>query len=684
MDSNAYAELFLTESREHVSAINHSLLALERGLANGDAEDSAQVASTAIGAVFRAVHTIKGMAATMGYAGVTALSHEMETVLDLVRRNELPVRTALIDTLFRAADTLETAVESAVAGDDDPAGSDAIDAVVAALREISSAAQAPEHAAAAKALELPDAPGTLVRVRLAPDTPLRGVRAFMIVEAARRLGAVTATAPSLKALEADTFGEEFALRVETAADAEEIERTIRRVGDVTEVHVGEARGRFRRAAPRKTGGRRKGTRKSASAAAPAAAPAAAGSASEPPLDSTPPAPVPALTGTVAKASAPRHVRMDLRRLDNLMTLIGELVIARGRLAQLSADLGDPALAETVEDASRLVTELRDEITASRLVPAWQVFDRFPRIVRDASRAVGKQIDLVIEGQNIELDRSMLDEIGDSIVHLLRNAIDHGIETPDERRGAGKPSAGRIVLSAARVRSAVVIRVSDDGRGIDRDRVLARARRDGLVDASRTELTEDELLRLLARPGFSTAERVTNLSGRGVGVDAVYTRVRGLGGAMDIRSVPNQGTTVILRLPLTLAIVRAVLARVGDETYAIPMAHVSETVELEPDIVRTVKGREVLLARDEVLPLLRLRSLVGLPAYARRGAIDLEQAVVLDTGDRRAALVVDELAAQEEIVVKHYDAVRDGLPIFGGATLLGDGTPSLIIDVSSLL
>jgi len=313
-----------------------------------------------------------------------------------------------------------------------------------------------------------------------------------------------------------------------------------------------------------------------------------------------------------------------------------------------------------------------------------VFDRFPRVVRDAARSIGKQVEFVVEGKEIELDRSMLDEIGDSIVHLLRNAVDHGIEPPDVRTSQGKPAAGRLVLSASRDRSAVVIRVSDDGRGINRVRVLERAKRDGLVEPTKTQLTEDELLRLLARPGFSTAEKVTDLSGRGVGIDAVYTRVRSLGGAMDIRSEPGEGTTMMLRLPLTLAIVRALLARVGDETYAIPLAHVSETVELEPDTLRTVTSREVLLLRDDVLPLLRLRTLVGLPEYVRASDIDLEHVVVIDLGDRKAGLVIDELTGQEEIVVKQYDGVRDGLPIFGGATLLSDGRPALIVDVSSLL
>jgi two-component system, chemotaxis family, sensor kinase CheA len=449
------------------------------------------------------------------------------------------------------------------------------------------------------------------------------------------------------------------VRVVTTSPAAEIERTIRKAGDVVFVRIDE---------PQRV-------------SAPVRAPRPSAPVTLEAMTATVPAPSGETKSVVGQA---RHVRIDVRRLDTLMNLIGELLIARGRLTQLAGEIGDLALEETVTQSSRLIAELRDEITASRMVPVSHVFDRFPRVVRDAARAVGKQIDFVVDGKGIELDRSMLDEIGDSIVHLLRNSIDHGIEPPDVRTAAGKSATGRLVLSAARDRSAVVIKVSDDGKGIDRERVLARAKRDGLVDANRTDLTEDELLRLLARPGFSTVDKVTDLSGRGVGVDAVYTRVRALGGAMDIRSVPGQGTTMVLRLPLTLAIMRALLVRVSAEVYAIPLAHVSETIELHPDVLRTVKGREVLLSRDEVLPLMRLRDLVGLPAYQAPSEIALEHVVVIDLGDRRAGLVIDELTGQEEIVVKQYDAVRDGLPFFGGATLLGDGTPSLIVDVSSLL
>jgi two-component system chemotaxis sensor kinase CheA len=377
----------------------------------------------------------------------------------------------------------------------------------------------------------------------------------------------------------------------------------------------------------------------------------------------------------------RSVRIDLRRLDNLMNLIGELVITRGRLAQLSASLNDTALTETVAQASRLVADLQDEIMTSRMVPVWQVFDRFPRLVRDAAHSVRKQVDFVIEGKEVELDRSMLDEVGDPIVHLLRNAVDHGIELPEVRLAHGKPAAGRLTLSALRDRSAVAIRVSDDGKGIDRDRVLQRARESGLVEAGKTELSDEELFRIVSRPGFSTAETVTDLSGRGVGIDAVYTRVRTLGGSVDMRSVPGKGTTVTMRLPLTLAIVRSLLARVGEETYAVPMTHVSETVELAPSILRSVKGKEVLMLRDEVLPVLRMRGLMGFADEVGHG---LEQVVVVEQAERRAALVVDALIGQQEIVVKQFDGVRDGLALFGGATILGDGAPALIIDVSSLL
>jgi two-component system chemotaxis sensor kinase CheA len=664
VDSAQYAELFLTESREHVSAINHSLLELERGEGGGEP----------IGAIFRSVHTIKGMSATMGYGPVASLSHELETLLDHVRQGRRSIDPALMDLLFRSADVLETAIEGAVAGRPD---SGEVAPVVAALKATASGGVASSAAAPAGASRsglavaspttrwtvlAPPGGGMLVRVRLAPNTPLKGVRAFLVVQAARALGDVVVCAPSIDRLERDDFDHDFAMRLDTTRSEGEVAAALRTAGDVTDVYAGEDSPDLWTSATPSDG-------------------AVALVEMTETAEFAVPAPEPTANGSATVVRQQRSVRIDLRRLDNLMNLIGELVITRGRLSQLAAALNDPVLAETVAQTTRLVADLQDEIMTSRMVPVWQVFDRFPRLVRDAARSVGKTVDLVIEGKEVELDRSMLDEVGDPIVHLLRNAVDHGIEAPDVRRAAGKPEQGRLTLSALRDRSAVAIRVTDDGRGIDRERVLRRAIADGLVDSGRTELTDEELLRLISRAGFSTADQVTDLSGRGVGIDAVYNRVRALGGSVDIRTAPGVGTTVTLRLPLTLAIVRSLLARIGDETYAIPMTHVSETVELQPAILRSVKGREVLMLRDEVLSIVRLRRIVGYDGPAKRG---IEQVVVVEMGEQRAGLVVDELIGQQEIVVKQFDGVREGLALFGGATILGDGAPALILDVSSLL
>ena len=668
MDSAQYAELFLTESREHVSAINHSLLALERG-AGGDEP---------VGAIFRGVHTIKGMSATMGYTAVASLSHELETLLDLVRKGGRTVDARLMDLLFRAADLLERAIESAVSG---VAAVD-VAPMVAQLQAEASRSGTPTYSSLAVTSEfpigmtsefqipvtsefpiatadawtapVPQGPGLLVRVRLIAGTPLKGVRAFLVVEAAKKLGTVGTVSPAIEQLQADEFENDFAFRLTTELTEDDVIAALRRAGDVDEVRAGE------------------------SAAAPAAVSAA-------PTNGNGASAVTPANGNGGNGAGgirqQRSVRIDLRRLDNLMNLIGELVITRGRLMQLTSPIDDPALAETVAQTSRLVADLQDEIMTSRMVPVWQVFDRFPRLVRDAARSVGKPVEFTIEGKDVELDRSMLDEVGDPIVHLLRNAIDHGLEAPDVRRANGKPESGRLTLSAVRDRSAVAIRVTDDGRGIDRAKVLTRAREQGLVDAGKTELSDEELFRIISQAGFSTADKVTDLSGRGVGIDAVHNRVRALGGSVDMRTSPGQGTTVTLRLPLTLAIVRSLLARLGDETYAIPMTHVSETVELHPQILHTLKGREVLMIREDVLPVIRLRQLLRYDGEETRG---LEQVVVVEMAERRAALVVDALIGQQEIVVKQFDGVQNGLTLFGGATILGDGAPALIIDVSSLL
>jgi two-component system chemotaxis sensor kinase CheA len=377
---------------------------------------------------------------------------------------------------------------------------------------------------------------------------------------------------------------------------------------------------------------------------------------------------------------PRHIRIDSRRLDTLMNVAGELVIARDRIAQISERLGDEELVEATRHASQIVSSLQNEIMTSRMVPVWQIFERFPRVVRDTARSLGKEVEFKIEGKEIELDRSMLDEMGEPVLHLLRNSLDHGIELPADRVKAGKPRVATLILTAERDRATVLIRVTDDGRGIDQNRVLPRAKALGIVEADTSKLSEQELVAIISRPGFSTAEKVTDISGRGVGFDIVATKVRALGGSLEVHTDQGLGTSVSMRLPLTLAISRALLARVEKETYAIPLTHVVETFALSPPMLLEVKGKEVVVIRDDVFPAIRLRERVGLPP----GAVAGGQVVLVELAERRAALIVDEFVGQQEIVMKQFDGVNGSRTLFSGATILGDGAPALIIDASTLL
>jgi two-component system chemotaxis sensor kinase CheA len=531
MDLSRYVGLFLAETAEHVSALNGALLALETEPAS---RESVEV-------IFRAVHTLKGMAATMGYAGVAELAHEVEAVLEPVRRGEHAADAALIALLFESADALEQGAERAAAGE-----------------------------------EMVDFGALVAR--------LRGT-------------GTTGGGNGSGSGNGDTAGQ------------------------------GHGHGH---------GGRT------------------------------------------------RQVRVELRRLDALTDQVGELVILRDRLARaVAAAPESDELGEVVAEATRMIGELRDEVMRVRMVPMQQVLDRFPRLVRDTARGTGKQVDFAIEGGEIEFDRSMLDELGEPLIHLLRNSIDHGLESPAERRARGKSEVGVLRLSAARERSRAVIRVEDDGRGIDRARVVERAIATGLVtNEEAADLEDGEVLMLLTRPGFSTAREVTTVSGRGVGLDVVATRVRSLGGTLEIESEPGRGTRFTLRLPLTLAITRALLVRLGAERYAIPLAHVVETLECEPAEVRAVGGRRIVWLRGDALPLLDLRAALGsAPAVV---APEWLPVVVAEVGEREVGISVDALLGQQEIVVKSFDAAPGTLPVFSGATILPDGRPALVVDLPAII
>lgn len=671
LDPARYAELFRSESQDQLATINRALLALE----------AERISPDAVAEVFRAVHTVKGMSATMGYHAVAEFAHELESLLDRMRGAGGRVTSPVMDALFAAADALEHGIaeasESATRTGEmteslarlsgafrelapDVATPDAVLAVqrksgameAIALTEITEPASGPvttpgsgpvvgEDATGETAVDPFDGPGVIVRIRQSPNTALPGVRAFLVTQKLGALGEVAAVSPPLDVLQAAASPQGFAVRLVTRATASEIDAAVRSAGDIESVQVDMAGRARKRAAPVEE------------------------------------------AVTEPSSGRARQVKIDLARLDTMMNLVGELVITRGRLLQLATGSSDPALDETVQQAAHLVGELQREITASRMVPVGQVFDRFPRMVRDAARALGKDVRFEIEGRDIELDRALLDEMAEPLVHLLRNAVDHGLEGPDERSAAGKPRTGALVLSAARDRAAVLVRVADDGRGIDRARVLDRARATGLVDAAVRDLDDADLLRCIAAPGFSTKDAVTGLSGRGVGVDAVVNRVRALGGSVELHTGVGSGTTITLRLPLTVAIVRALMARAGGEHYALPLTHVRETLAYGQDAVRHLNGRDVLVLRDEVLPLFDLRDVVRLDA-PRATDMHAREIVVIERGGRRGGLLVDELVGQEDIVVKQFDAARDGAALFTGATILPDGSPALIMDVGTLL
>jgi two-component system chemotaxis sensor kinase CheA len=394
-----------------------------------------------------------------------------------------------------------------------------------------------------------------------------------------------------------------------------------------------------------------------------------------------PAAAPAEKGSRVAADRGSHIRVDLRRLDTLMNQVGELMVAKGRLQELVAR-EHPELEALAARIGRLTGDMQSEIIAARMTPVWQTFDRFPRLVRDLSRQLGKQVRFDVEGEGIELDRVILEEIGDSILHLIRNALDHGIETAAERKKAGKPVEGRLHLAAAQERQGVVIRVSDDGKGLDRGAILIKAKREGLVEDDVEHLDDDALLRVIARAGFSTAKQVTDVSGRGVGIDVVVSKVRQLGGAVEIRTTEGKGTTWVLRLPMTLAVVRVLLARVGNERYALPLGSVAETIEVSPQSAGVLQGSDAMVLRNEVIPTLDLRVVLGVksdtPPPVRRPGI------ILQVGDRRAALLADALVGQQEIVVEPFEAPRGMLPPFSGAAILGDGVPALILDAATLV
>ncbi|WP_274361462.1 chemotaxis protein CheA [Paenibacillus thermotolerans] len=690
MDTNQYLSMFIDESREHLQAMNDNMLALE------NAPDDIGIVQN----IFRSAHTLKGMSATMGYEDIASLTHEMENVLDAVRNHKLSMDDHIFDCVFKSLDALEAMVGDIIAGG---SGKADVAAIVADLKRIVSGSYIPGGSSApAAANSKPEAERlpffgavldefqlSVVRqsmelgqnvyfidVRIRKDCMLKAVRAYMAFMALEGKGEVIRSNPSVEDIEADKFDFQFSLFFISEAAGKELEAAIADVSEIESVTVSlldadslQQIARGKEAAAEIA---------AAVSTAPAVdAPDSGRGAAEPKSGQAAPA-------RPQAAQASRTIRVDIERLDILMNLFSELLIDRVRLEQLASEVKRSELTETVEHMSRVSSDLQNIVMKLRMMPVDSVFNRFPRMVRDLAKSLDKKVELVVSGAETELDRTVIDEIGDPLVHLLRNSLDHGVESVAERLAAGKPETGTVHLRAFHSGNHVYIEIEDDGKGINRDIVLKKAIKNGIVTAEDGErMKDEEVYQLLFASGFSTAEVISDISGRGVGLDVVRSKITSLGGHVHVSSRLGLGTKFSIQLPLTLSIISAMMIKLGSEKYAIPLTNIVETAIVASANVHKVHGNKMITYRSSVIPLVSLSRLLEVPDYSEEGE-DETEVVIIRKGEKLAALMVDELIGQQEIVLKSLGNYLSKVFAVSGATILGDGQVALIIDPNAII
>ncbi|MFA0888254.1 MAG: chemotaxis protein CheA [Synergistales bacterium] len=628
MDLKDYLGPFIDETEENLQKLNEALLSLEAG----DTE--------VIDEIFRVAHTLKGMAATMGFNTMASLTHAMEDVFDAVRKGALRLRRREdASLLFRCLDTLTLQIGEIRGGRGDEGVETA--ELVGRLRGLLLPGDEAQAASGGT---------SRVTVTLRAECLLKGARAFMVMDELSAVGRVVATEPPGNTLlEGEFPGRVFDLSLETDLPSDRIREIVLAVSEVEGCEVAQD---------------------------------AEGAASGEDLSAR------LANEKAAEEAVSRHlkvgqtVRIDVQKMDCLLNLVGELVIGKSRIERLSRGGEHKEFEEPILQLGRITKEIQDLVTKLRMQPIGFIFDRFPRLVRDLSQELGKKVVLEMEGRDTELDRRVIEEIGEPMIHLIRNSLDHGIETPEERSLAGKPEIGLVRIRATQDGSSVVVAVDDDGRGVDRGKVLRKALDGGFLSPEKAEtITDRELFQFLFLPGFSTSDEVTELSGRGVGMDAVKTKVESLGGRLTIESEPGRGSTVKIRLPITLAIVLALLVRIDRTIYAIPLESVDETLRVGGDEVKPVNGKLVTMLRDQVLPLVDARARYGLPECRQAGT---RAVVVMRTGFRRIGFIVDDFIGQQEIVIKNFgNTGMTRIRWFSGGTILGDGSVALIIDPAAV-
>ncbi|MGE6230803.1 chemotaxis protein CheA [Paenibacillus chitinolyticus] len=696
-----YKEIFLEELEEQLQVMDGEILKLEQSGESG----------IVIQSLFRAAHTIKGSSAAMGFEEMKQLTHEMEHLLDRVRSGQLAVSGALIDLLFTALDILKQLKRDIVGGESSSAD---ISDCVRALRNFGGEDQDMDTDRA-DAEELPAHRGKpslsldlrlrvqermelgqkvfWVDIRIASECLIRGARAYVIHSALNEYGDVFLADPEPEGLNEEGPGDLLFLyagnqsleELQAFADGlMEVERAV-----VEPLAQEEAAVSGAGAAERAAGSAAGAGESAAPAAAGTAGPAGAAGAAPPHAAAPASRPSAEDASAPAKAKSPT-IRVSVERLEHLMNLVGELVIDQTRIHQVErtqrrrfADETVDELGHIADHLSRIIGDLQESVMKTRMLPIEQLFNRFPRMIRDLSRMLGKEIELVLEGKDTELDRTLIEEIADPLIHLIRNAVDHGIEKPEVRTLSGKSAGGVLTIRAAHEDNQVVIYVQDDGAGIDPARMIRSALEKGVITQEEAgQLSEREAVELIFRPGFSTASTVSDVSGRGVGMDIVRSHIEKLNGLIDIETRLGQGTCFKIKLPLTLAIIVGLQVKLGGRTFIVPMSNIAEIVRVNPDEIRSIQGQSVIVLRNQVIPVARLHDYLQIPYTANTGGhIPL---VIVGSAEKRLALAVDELIGNQEIVIKSLGPYIGKVDGIAGATILGDGNVALILEIASII
>lgn len=698
MDVSQYLEIFLDETKEHLQNLNTRILELE---ADPEATDT-------INEIFRAAHSLKGMAGTMGYKRMQTLTHDMENVFSEVRNGNIKVQPEMIDVLFRCLDALEEYTDNIQNTADE--GTNDNEELIRQLNDIlngSSAAKPaaekkPETAAAAPAapetgvekwndIALDDAQINVIKeaqkmgkkvyglnVCIQENCILKAARAFLVFKAVEELAEIIISVPSAQDVEDEKFDRDFTLIVLSDAELDAIIKAAEDVSEIEKVTgapiVLENNSHYKASAAEKAAD-------SVTAAAAVAAPQPAVKAA-----SAPAAKTDAKKQAPSKPVVNRTVRVDIEKLDSLMNLVSELIIAKNSLVSVSSQEQtnmNSAFNEQIEYLEQVTTNLHESVMKVRMVPIESVVNKFPRMIRDLSKKLDKKLELYMSGEETELDRTVVDEIGDPLMHLLRNSADHGIESAEVRAQRGKPAVGSIFLDAYQDGNNVVIEVRDDGNGIDTEAVRAKAVERGTVTPEQAaNMTEKEIINLLFLPSFSTAKQVTDVSGRGVGLDVVRSKIESLSGEVEVKSKLGEGSTWTIRLPLTLAIIQALMVVVGDEKYAISLGSIQTLEDISPSDIKLVQNKEVINLRGQVIPLIRLNKVLDIES--KKSKDENLIVVIVKKGDRMAGLVIDELIGQQEIVIKSLGKYIKQCKFISGATILGDGEIALILDANALI